>query len=171
MSGGKGGSTTSSVTIPEYIEAAAQRNLNKAERISQIGYTPYYGPDVAAFTPMQQAGFQNIANTAGAFGMAAPTAQQDIMGGMGPATTYAGGVQGYSSAPIYEQSLATLGQQRPGQRLTLIASLLIRIPAAALMVTLLRLITPAMARWRIKLRPIAPTNWQLLRLGGFQAPQ
>ena len=116
MSGGKGGSTTSSVTVPEYIEAAAQRNLNKAERISQIGYTPYYGPDVAAFTPMQQAGFQNIADTAGAFGMAAPTTQQDIMGGMGPATTYAGGVQGYSSAPIYEQSLATLGQQRPGQK-------------------------------------------------------
>ena len=116
MSGGKGGSTTSTVTIPEYIEAAAQRNLNKAERISQIGYTPYYGPDVAAFTPMQQAGFQNIADTAGAFGMAAPTTQQDIMGGMGPATTYAGGVQGYSSAPIYEQSLATLGQQRPGQK-------------------------------------------------------
>ena len=35
MSGGKGGSTTSQVQIPEYIEAAAQRNLNKAERISQ----------------------------------------------------------------------------------------------------------------------------------------
>jgi hypothetical protein len=116
MSGGKGGSTTSSVTIPEYIEAAAQRNLNKAERISQIGYTPYYGPDVAAFTPMQQAGFQNIADTAGAFGLAAPTTQQDIMGGMGPATTYAGGVQGYSSAPIYEQALQTFGEQRPGQK-------------------------------------------------------
>jgi hypothetical protein len=116
MAGGKGGSTTSTVTIPEYIEAAAQRNLNKAERISQIGYTPYYGPDVAAFTPMQQAGFQNIADTAGAFGMAAPTTQQDIMGGMGPATTYAGGVQGYSSAPIYEQALQTFGEQRPGQK-------------------------------------------------------
>ena len=116
MSGGKGGSTTSSVTIPEYIEAAAQRNLNKAERISQIGYTPYYGPDVAAFTPMQQAGFQNVADTAGAFGMAAPTTQQDIMGGMGPATTYAGGVQGYSSAPIYEEALQTLGERRPGQK-------------------------------------------------------
>ena len=116
MSGGKGGSTTSSVTIPEYIEAAAQRNLNKAERISQIGYTPYYGPDVAGFTPMQQAGFQNVADTAGAFGMAAPTTQQDIMGGMGPATTYAGGVQGYSSAPIYEEALQTLGERRPGQK-------------------------------------------------------
>ena len=117
MSGGKGGSTTSSITIPEYIEAAAQRNLNKAERISQIGYTPYYGPDVAAFTPMQQAGFQNTADLAGAFGMAGgDMSQQDIMGGMGPATTYAGGVQGYSSAPIYEQSLQTLGEKRPGQK-------------------------------------------------------
>ena len=112
----KGGSTTSAVTIPEYIEAAAQRNLNKAERISQIGYTPYYGPDVAAFTPMQQAGFQNTADLAGAYGMAAPSSQQDIYGGMGPATTYAGGVQGYSSAPMFEESLQTLGERRPGQK-------------------------------------------------------
>ena len=112
----KGGSTTSAVTIPEYIEAAAQRNLNKAERISQIGYTPYYGPDVAAFTPMQQAGFQNTADLAGAYGMAAPSSQQDIYGGMGPATTYAGGVQGYSSAPMFEQSLQSLAQNRPGQK-------------------------------------------------------
>jgi len=116
MSGGKGGSSTSQVTIPEYIEAAAQRNLNKAEGISQIGYTPYYGPDVAAFTPMQQAAFQNTANAANAFGMAAPTTQQDIMGGMNPPTVYANGLSGYSSAPIYEESLAELGRQRPGQK-------------------------------------------------------
>jgi len=116
MSGGKGGGSTSEVTIPEYIERAAQRNLNKAEGISQIGYTPYYGPDVAAFTPMQQAAFQNTADASSAFGMAAPTSQQDIMGGMGAPTTYAGGVQGYSSAPMFEQSLAELGRQRPGQK-------------------------------------------------------
>ena len=117
MSGGKGGSTTSSVTIPEYIEAAAQRNLNKAERISQIGYTPYYGPDVAAFTPMQQAAFQGTAQTAGAFGLpGGSVSQQDIMGGMPAPTTYAGGVQGYSAAPIYEESLQALGERRPGQK-------------------------------------------------------
>lgn len=116
MSGGKGGSTTSSVEIPEYIEKAAQRNLNKAERISQLGYVPYYGPDVAAFTPMQQASFQNTADVAGAFGMSAPTSQQDIMGGMGAPTQYAGGVSGYSSAPIYQQSLDELGRQRPAQK-------------------------------------------------------
>ena len=116
MSGGKGGSTSSSVEIPEYIEKAAQRNLNKAERISQLGYVPYYGPDVAAFTPMQQASFQNTADVAGAFGMSAPTSQQDIMGGMGAPTQYAGGVSGYSSAPIYQQSLDELGRQRPAQK-------------------------------------------------------
>ena len=116
MSGGKGGSTTSSVEIPEYIEKAAQRNLNKAERISQLGYVPYYGPDVAAFTPMQQASFQNTADVASAFGMNAPTSQQDIMGGMGAPTQYAGGVSGYSSAPIYQQSLDELARQRPAQK-------------------------------------------------------
>lgn len=116
MSGGKGGGSTSQVTIPEYIEEAAQRNLNKAEGISQIGYTPYYGPDVAAFTRMQQDAFQNAANTASAFGMAAPTTQQDIMGGMNAPTVYANGLSGYSSAPIYEEALAELGRRRPGQK-------------------------------------------------------
>ena len=116
MSGGKGGGSTTSVEIPEYIERAAQRNLNKAEGISQIGYTPYYGPDVAAFTPSQQAAFQNTADSASAFGMAAPTSQQDIMGGMDAPTTYANGVSGYSSAPMFQQSLDQLEANRPGQK-------------------------------------------------------
>jgi hypothetical protein len=115
MSGGKGGSTSSTVTIPQYIEDAAKANLAKAEEISKIGYTPYYGPDVAAFTPMQQAGFQNTAGMAGAFGLASPSSQQNIMGGMPAPTTYAGGVQGYSSAPMFEQSMAELEARRPGQ--------------------------------------------------------
>jgi len=116
MAGGKGGSTTSTIEVPEYIEEAARRNLAKAEGISQIGFTPYYGPDVAAFTPFQQAGFQQTADVAGAFGMATPTSQRDIMGGMGAPTQYANGVMGYSSAPLYEQSLAELERRRPAQK-------------------------------------------------------
>lgn len=112
----KGGSTTSEVKVPEYIEAAAQRNLNRADRVAQLGYVPEYGPTVAAFTPMQQAAFQNTAGAAGAFGMASPASQQDIMGGMAPPTTYANGVQGYSSAPMYEQMVAELAAKRPGQK-------------------------------------------------------
>lgn len=114
MAGGKGGSQTSSVEIPEYIEAAAQRNLNKAERISQLGYVPYYGPDVAAFSPMQQAAMQNVAGAASAFGLAAPTGQ-DIYGMPAP-TEYAGGIQGYSSAPMFEQAQAELAARRPAQK-------------------------------------------------------
>ena len=114
MSGGKGGSSTSSVEIPEYIEAAAQRNLSKAEGISQLGYVPYYGPDVAALTPMQQAAMQNVAGAASAFGMATPTGQ-DVYGMPAP-TTFAGGIQGYSSAPMFEQAQAELARQRPAQK-------------------------------------------------------
>ncbi len=112
MSGGKGGSTTSTVTVPKYIEDAAKANLAKAEEISKIGYMPYYGPDVAAFTPMQQAGFQNTAGMADAFGLAGGGTGME---GMPMPTTYAGGVQGYSSAPMFEQSMAELEARRPGQ--------------------------------------------------------
>ena len=115
MSGGKGGSTTSSVEIPEYIEEAARRNLAKAEDISQIGYVPYYGPDVAAFTPFQEAGFQQTADVASAFGMGPQMSRSDIMGGMPAPTEFAGGVRGYSSAPLYQQAVDELAAQRPAQ--------------------------------------------------------
>ena len=65
---------------------------------------------------MQQASFQNTADVAGAFGISAPTSQQDIMGGMGAPTQYANGLSGYSSAPIYQQSLDELARQRPAQK-------------------------------------------------------
>jgi hypothetical protein len=110
--GGKGGSTTSEVTIPQWLEDAARGNLAQAGEVSQIGYVPYYGPDVAAMTPMQEAAIQNINQGASAFGLAAPS---DPMAGMPQAQEFAGGVRGYSSAPIFEQSLQQLQQNRPGQ--------------------------------------------------------
>jgi len=113
MSGGKGGSTTSSVEVPQYIEDAAKRNLLRAQDISQIGYTPYYGPDVAAFTPMQEASFAGTQELASAFG--APTAQGGVSG-MPEAQTFAGGIRGYSSAPLFEESLDEFGRRRPAQK-------------------------------------------------------
>ena len=115
MSGGKGGSQTTEVKVPQYIEDAARANLARADEISKIGYTPYYGPEVAAFTPMQQSSFQNTSDMASAFGLATPSSQQDIYGGMPAPTTYANGVRGYSSAPMFEQSMAELEARRPGQ--------------------------------------------------------
>jgi hypothetical protein len=116
--GGKGGKQTTEVKIPKWLEEAAQRNLARADEIAQIGYVPYFGPDVAAFTPMQQAAFQNTGQAAQAFGMAAPS---DPMAGMPQAQTFAGGVQGYSSAPMFQQSLDMLAAARPGQFAALMA--------------------------------------------------
>ena len=113
----KGGSTTSTVEVPEYIEDAARRNLTEADKIRRLGFIPEYGPTVAAFTPMQEAAFQGTAQAAGAFGLpGGGMSMQDISGGMPAPTTYAGGVRGYSSLPIYEQALEAFGQARPGQK-------------------------------------------------------
>mgnify|MGYP003639390301 CR=1 FL=1 len=109
----KGGSNTSSTEIPAWLENAAIENINKGRAVSEIGYTPYYGPEVAAFSPMQQQSMQSTGNAASAFGLAPQGF--DAMAGMPQAQTFAGGIQGYSSAPLYEESLAQLQQNRPAQ--------------------------------------------------------
>ena len=110
----KGGSQTTSVEIPEYIQDAAKRNLSKAEKISQLGYVPYYGPDVAAFSPLQEAAMTNVGGQAGAFGLATPAG--GVMAGMPAAQEFAGGIRGYSSAPMFEQAQAELAARRPAQK-------------------------------------------------------
>ena len=110
--GGKGGSQTTQVEVPQYVEDAARANLAQGQEVSRIGYTPYYGPSVAAFSPMQTAAMQNAADFASAFGMAP---QMDVTAGMPQAQEYAGGITGYSSAPLYEQAVAELAARRPAQ--------------------------------------------------------
>ena len=119
--GGKGGKQTSEVKIPAWLQEAAQANIAKANEIAKIGYVPYFGPDVAAFTPTQQAAFANTGAAANAFGMAAPS---NPMAGMPAPQTFAGGVQGYSSAPMFQQSLAALQQANPAQYAALMAPFL-----------------------------------------------
>ena len=110
--GGKGGSQSTSVEIPAWLQEAAQSNLAKAGEISKIGYTPYYGPDVAAMTPLQAAGMQNTGAAASAFGL--PVAS-DPMAGMPTPQTYAGGLLGYSSGGMYDQARSELAARNPGQ--------------------------------------------------------
>lgn len=107
----KGGATTTGVTIPDYLKQPIVRNLNRAEQVANIGYTPYYGPDVAAMTPMQQASMQGTNQAASAFGLPSVS---DPMSGM-PQSQDFGGMQGYSSAPMYQQSLDALQTNRPDQ--------------------------------------------------------
>lgn len=113
MSGGKGGSQTTEVKIPKWLEGAARSNIARGQYASQIGPIPYYGPDFAAFTPMQNAAFQNTADAMGAFGMAAPSG--GAVDGMPQPDRFAGGVRGYSSGSLYDQALNELRQANPGQ--------------------------------------------------------
>ena len=111
--GGKGGSSSSVAEIPKWMEEPAIRNIARAEDIQRMGYMPWYGPDVAAYNPTQQAAAQANIGAAEAFGLVQPdtlTAYQ----GMPQAQTFAGGVQGYSSAPMFEQGIETLRQKQPG---------------------------------------------------------
>jgi len=119
MSGGKGGSTTQTTqqTIPDYLEAPIRRNIAKAEDLAQIGFTPYMGPEVAAMTPMQQAAMRNTSQAAQAYGLQAAPGQEI----MPEPQTFAGGIQGYSSFPLYEQALAELEARMPGQYAALTA--------------------------------------------------
>jgi len=110
MSGGKGGETTSKVEIPEWAESATKRNLARAEQVQKIGYQPYYGPDVAAFTPDQVMAMQNNADAASAFGLSAPT---DVAANLPQAQNF-NGMMGYSSAPLYEQAVAMGREKQPG---------------------------------------------------------
>jgi len=115
--GGKGGKTTTQVQIPKWLEAGAQQNMARANELAKIGYTPYFGPDVAALTPQQIAAMQGTNQAASAFGMASA----DPMAGMPVPETFAGGVQGYSSAPMYQDALAQLKATNPGQYAALMA--------------------------------------------------
>jgi len=106
----KGGSQSTQVEIPQWLQSAAQANLAQGRDVSRIGYTPYYGPDVAALTPTQQAARSNVGQFAKAFGL---QGVQDMA--LGQPTTYEGGIQGYSSGSLYDQAVQELAAKRPGQ--------------------------------------------------------
>ena len=106
-----GGSKSEKVTLPKFYETALQQQIGMARDASETGYVPYYGPEVAAFSPMQEAAFQGTDQMASAFGMPTTGGQQY----MPQAETFAGGVQGYSSAPIYQQAVHSHAAANPAQ--------------------------------------------------------
>lgn len=111
MSGGKGGTTTQAQSIPQYVQDASRENLAQAKIAGQIGYMPYYGPDVAALSPQQEMAMQNTFNAQQAFGMVPQGAQFST--GMPTATDYGGGVRGYGSGNLFDQAVAELQARQP----------------------------------------------------------
>jgi len=129
MSGGKGGrkNTEQVNSIPGYIEGASRANLNRADQIAALGPVRNYGPTVAGFNPTQEAGFQNTADAASAFGLAAPS---NPMAGMPEAQDF-GGISGYSAAPVVDNSLNELFDRNPGQAMYLASMMMDPVTGAA----------------------------------------
>lgn len=111
--GGKGGGEKSKTEIPDWLKQPAIRNIGRAEQLAQTGYMPYYGPDVAAFNPMQEAAMQSTADAGGAFGLMPQGV--DAMAGMPQAQDFGNGIRGYSSGGLFDQALAELAERRPNQ--------------------------------------------------------
>lgn len=102
--------TTSANTVPAYLQEASKGLINRSNQVSNIGYTPYYGPDVAAMTPAQLAAMQGTNTAASAFGLQTV----DPMAGMPAATNY-DGMSAYSSGSGYDAALAELKARFPKQ--------------------------------------------------------
>jgi len=115
MSGGKGGSQTTQAQIPDWAKEPTVRNLARAEDLQKVGYMPYYGADVAGFSPMEQQAMQNQVNQASAFGLAPQG--MNAMAGMPQTQMYdlGGGQQiaGYSAGNLYDQALAETQARNP----------------------------------------------------------
>lgn len=108
--GGKGGQQTSTTQLPKWYEDMAKHSFDKANQAASIGYMPWMGLDVAAFSPQQELAFQQANNASSAFGMGSagggylPQAQRDASGAMG-----------YSSYPGYLAAQQAWEKQMPEQ--------------------------------------------------------
>lgn len=113
MSGGKGGTQTSAQSIPAWVEGPAKENLARAKAVGEIGYMPYYGPDVAGLTPQQEMAMRGTFGAQQAYGIVPQSAQFST--GLPPAQQFAGGAYGYSSGNLFDQAVAELAARQPDQ--------------------------------------------------------
>jgi hypothetical protein len=105
----KGGSQTTTMSIPSWLEQPTRRNIQRAEEISQIGYIPRMGPEVAAFTSPQYQAMANNNRMAQAYGL--ETKPIDVP----DAQEFAGGLEGYSSYAPFEEMIRQIRDRRPHQ--------------------------------------------------------
>lgn len=110
MGGRSGGTRTETANLPAFVETGLQQALGSGKDVAATGYVPYYGPDVASFSPMQNAAFEGTDMMASAFGMPTSGGQSYL-----PEPTTMGGMTGYSSGPGFDAAVAELANRRPGQ--------------------------------------------------------
>jgi len=109
----KGGTTTQKPYVPRFAETAMQQGIGMATDLAplQDTYTPLYGPQVAALSPLEQASMQGTDMMASAFGMPTTGGQSYLP----QAQTYEGGIQGYSARPMVESMISQFREERPAQ--------------------------------------------------------
>lgn len=105
-----GGSETTKTEIPGYLKDASQDALARGAAVSDLGYVPYMGPEVAAFQDAQLAAMGNNRSMASSLGLDAGPAFTPP-----PAQDYGGGVRGYGSYDPFMQAMEQLKAERPGQ--------------------------------------------------------
>lgn len=112
---GGGSQDTESTTVnkpPKWFNDAAIKSLEVADKINQIGYVPYMGNQVAAFTPMQQQAMQGVSDWASA---ANGSGKVDAMAGMPQAKVDGSGVAGYESGTGFMRNLELIKERFPKQ--------------------------------------------------------
>jgi hypothetical protein len=107
MSGGKGGTQTTTVQLPEVLERAARENLAMADQVGRLGYMPYLGPTVAGLSPGQRGATANTNQAAQAFGL--PQAGNPDSYMIGEAFNNG---SAYGAAPLYRAGVGALTPQQ-----------------------------------------------------------
>lgn len=109
----KGATTTEKPYVPKFAETAMQQGIGMATDLAplQDTYTPLYGPQVAALSPLEQASMQGTDMMASAFGMPTSGGQSYLP----EAQTYEGGIQGYSARPMVDSMISQFKEERPAQ--------------------------------------------------------
>lgn len=133
--GGKQSSTqVQEQRLPPWVEEAARENLDIANEVFAMGYTPNFTKSVAALTPMQENSVLATNSAAQAFGLPSTNfrnvnrrrlrndsplltreEQLSMLLGMPPPTTTEGGFRGYSPEPVYNESLEYTAGRFPAQ--------------------------------------------------------
>tara|TARA_R100001369_G_scaffold25667_2_gene46698 strand:+ start:4047 stop:4496 length:450 start_codon:yes stop_codon:yes gene_type:complete len=109
-----GGTTEQTAMLPEFAETGVQQTLGMGrDAAAQAAtYIPTYGPTQAAQSPYSQLATQQTDMMNSAFNMGG---NMPSGGNYLPETqTYAGGIQGYSSAPLENQIVNEIREENPG---------------------------------------------------------
>ena len=112
MSGGKGGSQSAQVQIPQYLEDAARQNIDRAQAIQNMPYAPIMGPTMAGFTSGQKAGMESQAALAQRMGIIPQS--YDVASGYMPGEIDVGnGLTAYASYPGAKERVIAAFEESP----------------------------------------------------------